>query len=200
MTYPARLLFGLVFCLGFSAAALAQAAPSTSAAPAPIKVGTINIQEAISTCDEGKKDLDALQKRFAPKQAELQKLSDEIDALKKQYEAQAPKLTQQERDAHARAIQAKEKTLRREFDDAQSEFQQAQQEMATRIYNKMAKVLADYAKANGYAVILDISAAQTPVLWRDASTEVTANLIAAYNAQNTTRQVGMAGKPVISNQ
>ena len=74
-----------------SAGALAQAA-DTNAAPAastttnslvagPTKVAIINIQAAIANTNEGQRDLDALQKKFEPKQIELKSLSDEVDNL-----------------------------------------------------------------------------------------------------------------------
>jgi outer membrane protein len=45
----------------------------------------------------------------------------------------------------------------------------------------MLNVLEKYAKANGYAVVLDVSNPQTPVLY--ASTNITKELVDAYNAE-----------------
>jgi outer membrane protein len=47
----------------------------------------------------------------------------------------------------------------------------------------MLNVLDKYAKNNGYAVILDVSNPQTPVLWAAQGTNITKDLVNAYNAE-----------------
>ncbi len=144
-----------------------RSAPAASVpGPAPTKIGVLNIQEAILASDEGKKEFDALQQKFNPKQAELKTQNDEVENLKKQLEAQGPKLNDDERAARARAIETKQKSLQRNFEDAQAEYQQAEGELANRIGAKMLTVLQKYSETHGYAVVLDVSNPQTsPVLW-----------------------------------
>lgn len=175
----------------FTAASLAQAAAGkapasapASAEPAATKVGIVNIQEAIFASNEGKKEVDALQQKFSPKQAELKNLSDEVENLKKTFQAQSDKLNDEERNNKAKEIELKQKTLQRNYDDAQSEFQQAEQELLNRIGGKMLKVLEKYAKTNGYSVVLDVSNPQTPVLWASQGTVITKQLVDAYNTEN----------------
>ena len=62
----------LAFTLAASSRGLAQGAPASAGGN---KVGIVNIQDAIANTNEGKKELDALQQRFSPKQAELKTLS-----------------------------------------------------------------------------------------------------------------------------
>ena len=116
-----------------SAGALAQAA-DTNAAPAansttnslvagPTKVAIINIQAAIANTNEGQRDLDALQKKFEPKQIELKSLSDEVDNLKKQLAAQTNALNDDERNKRVQTIETKQKPLQRDLADAQNDSQ-----------------------------------------------------------------------------
>jgi outer membrane protein len=172
-----------------SAAAPASAAPSTSAtgnaAPTVAKIGVVNIQDAILATEEGKKEFDALQQKFTPKQAELKNLNDEIENLKKQYQAQSDKLSDDERSTRAKTIDTKQKALQRNYEDAQAEFQQAEQDLVNRIGAKMVKTLEKYAQANGYSIVLDVSNPQTsPVLWATQSNVITKELVDAYNAEN----------------
>lgn len=167
-----------------STTAFAQAAAAPAAGPAPTKIGIISIQDAIIATNEGKKEFDALQQKFSPKQAELKNLNDEVENLKKQFQAQSDKLSEDERSNKAKVIETKQKTLQRSYEDAQSEFQQAEQEVVNRIGQKMLKVLETYAKAHGYAVVLDVSNPQTPVLWASQTTNITKELVDAYNAAN----------------
>jgi outer membrane protein len=170
----------------FSTAALAQAgaAPATNPAPAASKVGVVNMQEAIVTSNEGKKEFDALQQKYAPKQAELKGLSDELDGLTKTFQAQADKLADAERATRSKEIDTKQKALQRNYDDAQTEFQQAEQDVVNKIGQKMLAVLDKYAKANGFAVVLDVSSPQSPVLIATQGTVITKELVDAYNAEN----------------
>ena len=173
------------FAQGAAAAPAATPAPAANPGPVPTKIGVVNIQQAISECAEGKKEIDALQTRFNPKQAELKNLNDEVENLKKQYQAQADKLSDDEKNSRAKAIDTKQKALQRNYEDAQAEFQQAEQEVINRIGAKMLTVLEKYSNANGFAVVLDVSNPQTsPVLWATQGTVITKELVDAYNAEN----------------
>ena len=195
---------GLSIALGtaaFGQGAATPASPATPAAPAPTgpvptKIGVVNIQQAIGECGEGKKEIDALQQKFNPKQAELKTMSDEVESLKKQYQAQADKLSDDEKSSRAKTIDTKQKSLQRNFEDAQAEFQQAEQEVINRIGAKMVAVLEKYANANGYAVVLDVSNPQTsPVLWATQTTVITKDLVEAYDKENPAGISAPAPKP-----
>jgi outer membrane protein len=201
------LSFGL--SMAFSSAALAQttsasattpvsaAAPATgNAAPTAAKIGVVNIQDAILATEEGKKEFDVLQQKFTPKQAELKNLNDEVESLKKQYQARGDKLSEDERNSRAKTIDSKQKALQRNYEDAQAEFQQAEQDLVNRIGAKMVKTLEKFAQANGYSIVLDVSNPQTsPVLWATQSNVITKELVDAYNAENPVAGGAPAGKP-----
>ena len=177
-------------------ASAAATPPAANAGPVPTKIGVVNIQQAIGECAEGKKEIDALQQKFTPKQAELKNLNDEVDSLKKQYQAQADKLSDDEKSSRAKAIDTKQKSLQRNYEDAQAEFQQAEQEVINRIGAKMITVLEKYANANGYAVVLDVSNPQTsPVLWATQGTVITKDLVDAYDKENPAGVSAPAPKP-----
>ena len=170
----------------FAQAADTNAAPSTSTSTnslvaGPAKVAIINIQAAIANTNEGQRDLDALQKKFEPKQIELKSLNDEVDNLKKQLQAQTDKLNEEEKNRRVQTIEAKQKTLQRNLDDAQSDYQSQSNEIAQRIGSKLMKSLDAYATQNGYSVVIDVSSQQSPVLWAAPSTDITKPIIEAYN-------------------
>jgi outer membrane protein len=168
----------------------AAAAPAASGAS---KIGIINIQQAIMLTNEGRRDFEALQKKFEPTQNQLNALNQEIENLKKQLQAQGDKLNEEARAAQVKNIETKQKSLQRQVEDAQGDFQNQQSEIANRIGGKMMDVMDKYAKANGYLTIFDISNPQTPVLWFSPSTDVTKEMVDAYNAQS-----GVAAPPAPS--
>jgi outer membrane protein len=174
----------------------ATAAPAASTGPVPTKIGVVNIQQAIQECAEGKKEIDALQAKFAPKQVELKTMNDDVEALKKQYQTQAEKLSEEEKSSRAKTIDTKQKALQRNYEDAQAEFQQAEQDVVNRIGAKMVAVLEKYANANGFAVVLDVSNPQTsPVLWATQGTVITKELVDAYDKENPAGATTPATKP-----
>jgi len=175
--------------------------PPAATGPVPTKIGVVNIQQAIQECAEGKKEIDVLQTKFAPKQVELKQQSDDVESLKKQYQTQAEKLSDEEKGRQAKAIDTKQKALQRNYEDAQAEFQQAEQDVINRIGSKMVAVLEKYANANGFAVVLDVSNPQTsPVLYATQGTVITKELVDAYDKENpagatATKPAGAATKP-----
>jgi outer membrane protein len=184
---------GLGLSIVLSASALGQAAAGSgqpaggaggnAASPMGAKIGIVNIQDAIVATNEGKKEFDALQSRFAPKQNELKTQNDEVENIKKDLQAKGDKLNEEERARQVKSLEGKQKLLQRNYEDAQNEFQQAEQEVVNRIGGKMLNVLEKYAKNNGYSVILDVSNPQTPVLWASQGTNITKDLVDAYNTE-----------------
>jgi outer membrane protein len=146
------------------------------------RVGVINIQEAILSSNDGKKEFAAMQQRLGPKQAELKAMNDELDGLKKQ--AEAPGLTDAARKSLRQRIDAKQKSFQRSYGEAQNEFQKAEQEAMNRIGEKMVPALEKYAKAREYSVILDVGP-QSPVLWAAQDNNITKEFVEAYNAEPT---------------
>jgi outer membrane protein len=183
------LVLGLALSAALTPASFAQAAgaatpAASSAGSTGTKIGIVSIQDAILATNEGRKETDALNQRFTPKQAELKTLNDEVENMKKQLQTQGDKLSDEEKGTRVRTLEAKQKTLQRNFDDAQTEYQQASQELINRLGGKMLNVLEKYAKANGYSVILDVSNPQTPVLWASQGSNITKELVDAYNAES----------------
>ena len=185
----------LALCLGLAATTTTLAQGAAAPAPASNKVGIVAIQAAIASTNEGKKEFDALQKRFAPKQTELKALNDEVEKLKTQLQAQTDKLSEEERATRVKNLETKQKSLQRTYDDFQTEAQQAEQDVVNRLGGKMLTVLEKYAAANGYSVILDVSSQSTPVLWASQTTNITKELVDAYNAQNPAAPAAPAAKP-----
>jgi outer membrane protein len=194
---PFALLVAVVLSLaalaqtGTAAAAPAAATPASApAATTPLtganKVGIINIQGAIMASNEGRRDLEALDKKFDPKRTELQSLGKEIEDLKKQLNTQGDKLNEEARNNLVRSLETKQKTMQRASEDAQNDYQQQQSEIAQRILQKMAPVIDKFAKDNQYSLLMDVSQPwpQGQVLWFGPNTDVTKQVVDLYNAQS----------------
>jgi outer membrane protein len=184
------------FAVGAIAPAMAQTAPSSQAPSAPTpassnvpptgatKIAVIAFQPAVASTNEGRAAIAKVQQKFAPKQAELKALNDQIETLKKQLQASGSTLSQDARAAQLRTIDDKEKSLQRQAQDAQSDYQQAVQEVFQGLEQKFYAVLQDYAESNGYGVVLDMSGQQTPVVWTSKSADITGAVVAEYNQKS----------------
>jgi outer membrane protein len=171
----------------------AGSAPATTTGPGGTKVGTINIQEAIFGSNEGQKEIQTLQKKFEPKQAELKTQNDELEALKKQLNTQGDKLNEDAAANLKKQIETKQKSFDRNVQDAQEEFGSQQQDIASKILQKMAPMIVKYSQENGFGIIVDTSKPwpQSNVLWWNPdSVDITKPVVEAYNVQS-----GVAAPP-----
>src|SRR5208282_2059962 len=149
-----------------SAAAQTLPAPTSATAPAgPAKIAVIAFQVAVAQTNEGQRDFADLQKKYDPKRTQLKALSDELDNLTKQLQAQGDKLSDAERASRAKTIDDKKKQLERSAEDAQNDFQQEMQEMYNGLASKVYDVLASYSQQQGFTLVLDVSQQQNPVLY-----------------------------------
>jgi outer membrane protein len=179
-------------------ASLAATGPTTSAA---LKVGTINIQDAIFGSNEGRRDIDALGKKFEPKQTELKNANDELEALKKQLNTQQASLNDDALANLKKQIDGKQKLFDRSVQDAQEDFGNQQQEIASKILQKLAPLIVKYSQENGFGLIIDTSKPwpQSPVLWwNQEAVDITKPIIDLYNVQSgvpAPAAAGAAAKP-----
>jgi outer membrane protein len=169
-----RMAVSAALALGLSFAAAAQTT-------VPSKVGIINIQAALVNTREGQKAQADLQARTAPRQKELEKRKGEIDALREQLNRTSNAGSPEQKERLMRDIDTKTKAFNRDVEDAQSDLDQEQGRVLNELGGKMMKVIEQYARDNGFAVILDVSSQQTPVIWASSSIDVTKDIIDAYD-------------------
>jgi outer membrane protein len=180
----ATLMLALALNLTAQGAPAAAGAPATAATtPGGAKVGIIDVQQVIVATNEGQRDFEQLQKKFDPKRSELQNLSKEVDSLKSQLNTQGEKMNEDARAKLVKDIEAKQKVLQRQAEDAQNEFQQEQNTIAQRILQKLGPVIDKYAKENGFGLLIDSSNPwpQGPVLWASGGVDISKFVVDQYN-------------------
>jgi len=170
-----------------SAAPLPSAPSSASAAEPPVatgnKVATINITGALAGCNEGQRDFGVLDKKFEPRQTELSNMNKELEGLKTQLNAATAEAA---RAPLVKQIEQKQKLFDRTRQDAADEYQNQQNEVASRILAKMAPVMVKYAADNGFGLLLDTTK-QWPdgqVIWSGQTVDITRAVVDTYNAQS----------------
>lgn len=174
--------------LGFAALAYGQA-------QTPAKIGIIHVQNAILSTKDGQKAASELQTRFAPKKAELDKKQSTISALQDQYRKGSATMSDEAKQKLMRDIDQSNKALTRETEDAQAELDTEQGKLMQDLGQKMMAVLDKYAKDNGFAVILDVSNPQTPVLWASNGVDITNDIVALYDKSSASAAPASAPAP-----
>jgi len=165
----------------------------TAAAAGGLKVGVINVQIAITSTSEGKQAAAELQSQFAPRQSELDGLRRQIEDIQTRLRTGSSTLSDDEKARLSREGDQMTRTFQRKQQDSQDDFNEAQREVVDRIGRKMIDVLDKYSKENGYGVIFDTSAQNTPVVYAANQIDVTQEIIRLFD-QNYPVKAG-ATKP-----
>ncbi len=178
------LIATLVSGIALSAAAQTLPAPAVAAPAGPAKIAVIAFQVAVAQTNEGQRNFADLQKKYAPKEAQLKALGEEIDTLTKQLQTQGDALSDAQKAAKAKVIDDKTKQAKRDLEDAQNDMNGEMQELYNSLASKVYDVLNDYASKQGYTLVLDVAQQQNPVLYAAESTNITKAVIDAYNVKS----------------
>lgn len=167
----------------------APATPSAPVAPRaiPAKIALIQLEQVAASTNEGKRSLQELEKKYAPKMAQAKALRDEIDALTKQLQAAPASMPAAERDSRAKTISVKQKQFERDSQDLQSSVGADEQAVIGKVTQKLGPIVINYVKKNGYTMLLDLTGQQggaVNVLWTQDGTEISQAIIEAYNASS----------------
>jgi outer membrane protein len=160
---------------------LTPALRAQSAASAPAKVGVINMQAAITGTAEGKQAAAELQSQFAPRQAELQDMQKQIEDDQSRLRTGQATLSDEEQARLTREYNTLTRKLQRKSQEDQDDFNDAQQDLINKIGRKMVDVLDKYSKDGGYAVVLDSSSQQTPIIYEANQIDITQDIIRLYD-------------------
>ena len=159
----------------------------------PTKVGIISMQAAVIATAEGKQASAELQSQFAARSAELQNIQKQLGDL--QAKVQSPTLSEPERARLQREGEAQNRAYQRKQQYFQDDLNAAQQQIGGTIGRKLLEVINQYAKENGFAVILDTSAQQTPVVWGAAQADVTQEITKRYDQSHPVKATAAPAKP-----
>lgn len=165
----------------FPSLVLAFSALANAQATTPTKVAIIHVQNAILSTKDGQKAATDLQGTFAPKKADLDKKQQDLAALQDQLKKGSATMSDDAKTKLMRDIDAGTTRLNRETQDAQADLDEAQGKLMQELGNKMMAVVEKYATQNGFALVLDVSNPQTPVLWAASAVDITNDIVKLYD-------------------
>ena len=109
------------------------------------------------------------------------KKNNEIQEVQKQLQTQARQLNDESRAALTKSIETKTTELQRAQDDARKEFGAMQNEIFSRIGNRVGSLVQQYAKENNFSLIVDTSQ-NSQVIYFDPTIDITAEIIKRADA------------------
>jgi outer membrane protein len=165
----------------FSALVLGVAALAQAQGQVPTKIAVINVQTAILSTKDGQKAATDLQTQFSPRQQDLEKKQTELTALQDQLRKGSATMSDDAKTKLMRDIDATTTRVNRDRQDAQSDLEESQGKVMQELGGKMMAVMEKYAMQNGFAVVLDVSSPQTPVLWAASAVDITNDIVKLYD-------------------
>jgi len=121
------------------------------------------------------------QTKLEPRKKELERKAADIRELQDKLQRGGAAMAEAAKQDLTRQIDQKTKLYNRDMQDAQDEADQEQRKIIDELSGKLTPVIDRFAQANGYAVILDVSSPQTPVMYASASVNITKDIIDLYD-------------------
>jgi outer membrane protein len=181
-------------------AAFAQVAPTVPASPSqtpapqapqapppptafPAKIALIAFEQAVIATNEGQRAVADINTKYAPKKTEIGAMEQEIESLKQQLQSGAATLSDEERSSRTKTIDAKEKKLNLEAEEATNAYNDDIQKAYNVVASKVDQVMKKYVADNGYTILLNTDGQQSAVMWASFSpnSDITLAVINAYN-------------------
>jgi outer membrane protein len=173
-------------------AATAGAAPQAPAPANAPKVAVIQFQAAVLSTAEGKAASATLRTKFDPKKADVDKRQAQLQAMNEKLQKGGATLTPDARAKMQDDLGRGSRTLQRDIDDLNNELQQDEGKVMQEMGGKMSDLIQSYASKHGYSIVLDVSSEQTPVLWADAASNITADIVKEYDALHPVKSAAAA--------
>ncbi|MEI6225384.1 MAG: OmpH family outer membrane protein [Deltaproteobacteria bacterium] len=163
-----------------AALALAIAVPQAARA-AELKIGYVNLQQAVSEVEEGKSARETLKKEFDVKQKQLDDKQNELKRMKEDLDKQMVVMSDDAKREKAMEFERKVNELQQLYVQMQKDLQEREREMMKVLFDKMEVVIKDIAAAEGYSYVFEQQNAGLMVA--PPAANMTQELVRRYNAK-----------------
>ena len=165
---------------------------SAQAGGAP-KIGFINSQAILSQAP-GRADAEnRFKAEGAAAQAQLQRMSDSLQAMAVNFDKEAPRLDSATRVVRAKAIQDREKSYQDRARALDSTMQTRQAELIRPIMENLQKIIEQVRAEDGYAMIFDVASQTSVIVAADKSLDITEKVLAKVKAAGPPKPVTSSG-------
>jgi outer membrane protein len=162
------------------AVALAVAVPRPSRA-ADLKIGYVNLQQAVNEVEEGKAARAALKKEFDQKQKMLDDKQVEFKKLTDDFEKQSVVMSEDAKRDKQAEFQRRYVELQGLFAQMQKELTDREREMMKGIFDKMEAIIREIAESEGFTFVFE--QANSGLIVAPPANNLTSELVRKYNTR-----------------
>lgn len=157
--------------------------PNTGAG-AELKIGYVNLKQAMSASSAGKKALEVLKAEEGRAVQKLEKRRTRVLKLKEEIEKKGLLLRDEEKVALQRDYRNELRDFERLYKDSQEDIKLRDREVTGRVYFELRQIVADVGEQGDYTVILE-AGDNAVLLYGSKSIDLTEKVIKAYNKKGT---------------
>jgi outer membrane protein len=159
------------------------------------KLGFVNLANAIAETSDAKQAFSKMSARLAPRYAELSNMNKQIDETRKLLETGGGLSHREEQ----RKAQLDGEHLIRLLDLKNKAFEEderaAKAEIDSRIRIRMTDMLVRYSEENGFTMMFDSSAANSPVIFGKSEIDLTELIVKLYDSAYPTKGAPAEARP-----
>jgi outer membrane protein len=160
-----------------------------------LKIGYVNTQLLMEAAPGRAQAESLLKKEGDGYQALLQRMQDSLNTMLTKYQKDEPTLSAAAKKKAQDNMQGLETELQGKNLQLQQQFQQRQTEVMAPIQDVVRKVLEDIRVEDGFAMILDKTPGQTPIIVADKNLDITDRVVSRLRATSKPALPTMAPAP-----
>lgn len=166
-----------------AAVAAALAVPAAAQEAPKLAVAVIDVNQLVQDSAAGKEAMLRLKKLQDDKVAQRKKLTDELDGLQKQLDAQRSTLTDSKIADLQKQIEDKQIALRRFDDDAQQQLEEAKQKELGGLEKQIMPIIQELGREK--KLLLIFNKYQSGLVYADDSIDITDEVLKRFNTRVT---------------
>lgn len=145
-----------------------------------MKIGYVNLQEALESTSAGKKALKDLEKELEAKKKELSQKDADIRKMKEDMDKKASLWTDEVRARRMGELQQEIEKFQNEVNSSEMAFRKRQADLTQPILDKLERAIEKVAKDGNFSLVLNNTEAMRTVLWGDGKVNLTEEVIKAF--------------------
>lgn len=141
------------------------------------KIGYVDIKKVFENYEKAKKVQESFRKEVDEEQKNMDKLQEEIKKLQEEYEKKKDMLKPEERTKRENEIKNKIQEFSKRWTETKRKLDEKGNALEEQLFNEIKSVISEYAKKNGYLVVID----SRLILYGENSVDITDEIIKILN-------------------
>jgi outer membrane protein len=141
------------------------------------KIGYVDVKKIFDNYDEAKKTEEAFKKEVDEAQKNLDKLQEEVKKMQEDYEKKKGMMKPDEQTKKENELKVKIQELSKKWMETKQKLDDRGKELENQIFEDIKKAIADYAKKNGFSMVVD----SRLILYGESAVDLTNEVIKLLN-------------------